>query len=84
MSMKYEGESGLQVAENRNRKNLLIIITLLFFDNREQRFTFHSLFLFQFEQLLAQHILVALSQPGSLTCNFIHTFTFQENDKPPV
>lgn len=42
--------------------NLLIIVNPLLFDNGKQRLTLHSLFLFQLEELLTQHILVTLSQ----------------------
>lgn len=46
-------------------KNLLLFIDPLLFDDGEQRFSFHSLLLFQLEELLSQHILVSLSQPGT-------------------
>lgn len=48
--------------------NLLIFINPLLFDNGKQRLALHSLFLFQLEQLLTQHILVTLSQSARLKC----------------
>ena len=58
--------------------NLHFFVTpRLVFDDGEQRFTFHPLFLFQLEQLLTQYVLVSLSQPATERCGFTHTHTLQ-------